>query len=123
MGTYAQQQQAEQMFWLFFIGGVFAMAVFCAIIGSVIGESKGKRQEGALLGLFLGIIGVIAIAVMKDERPGSQPMAAPAAIGPAGWHPDPFGVHQLRYFDGTSWREQVSDLGVVANDVPPPPSA
>lgn len=118
-----QQQQAEQTFWLFFIGGVFVMAVFCAIVGSIIGDSKGKRTEGALLGLLLGVIGLIAIAVMKDDRPGAQPVAVQAVpqAGPAGWHPDPYGKHQLRYFDGTSWREQVSDSGVVSSDIPPPP--
>jgi hypothetical protein len=30
---------------------------------------------------------------------------------PAGWHPDPYGAHELRYFDGTSWTEYVSDQG------------
>jgi Protein of unknown function (DUF2510) len=30
---------------------------------------------------------------------------------PAGWHPDPFGTHELRYFDGAAWTEHVSDQG------------
>jgi uncharacterized protein YxjI len=32
----------------------------------------------------------------------------------AGWHPDPSGTHELRYFDGTQWTEHVSDRGVAS---------
>ena len=32
--------------------------------------------------------------------------------GPAGaWHPDPSGRHELRWWDGNRWTEQVSDAG------------
>lgn len=120
---YQQQQQAEQTFWILFFCGIFAMAVFCAIIGSIIGDSKGKRKEGALLGLFLGIIGVIAIAVMKDDRPGavSAPQRSQVPVSPAGWRQDPYGAHELRWWDGQAWREQVSDGGIQSVDFPPPP--
>lgn len=48
---------------------------------------------------------------------------------PAGWRPDPFGRHELRYWDGSVWTQHVSDAGVQATDdpvpndpsVPPPP--
>jgi len=36
--------------------------------------------------------------------------------GGAGWHPDPSGRHQLRYWDGTTWTDSVSDNGVTSND-------
>jgi uncharacterized protein YxjI len=29
----------------------------------------------------------------------------------AGWHPDPMGKHELRYWDGTQWTEHVSSNG------------
>lgn len=32
------------------------------------------------------------------------------------WHPDPSGRHELRYWDGTSWTEHVSDGGVTSTD-------
>jgi hypothetical protein len=43
------------------------------------------------------------------------------------WQPDPHGRHQYRYWDGTSWTDQVADDGVTAVDPPdpggaPPPS-
>jgi len=35
---------------------------------------------------------------------------------PAGWHPDPFLRHQLRYSDGRRWTEHVADDGVAGLD-------
>jgi hypothetical protein len=34
----------------------------------------------------------------------------------AGWHPDPSGRHQLRYWDGGKWTDSVSDGGVQSAD-------
>src|SRR5829696_1581368 len=44
----------------------------------------------------------------------------------AGWLPDPTGTHQVRYWDGASWTEHVSDGGTTGvdplpADAPPPP--
>lgn len=42
----------------------------------------------------------------------------------AGWHPDPAGRHDLRYWDGRQWTEHVSDGGAVSADpLPGPPAA
>lgn len=38
------------------------------------------------------------------------------AAGGAGWHPDPSGRHQLRYWDGRAWTDSVSDNGVQSSD-------
>jgi hypothetical protein len=35
------------------------------------------------------------------------------AATPAGWHPDPHGRHELRYWDGTQWTQHVSTGGQV----------
>jgi uncharacterized protein YxjI len=35
---------------------------------------------------------------------------------PAGWHADPHGRHQLRYWDGAKWSDHVSNDGVTATD-------
>jgi uncharacterized protein YxjI len=37
---------------------------------------------------------------------------------PANWHPDPFGRHELRYWDGTRWTEHVSSHGKQSTDPP-----
>ncbi len=51
----------------------------------------------------------------------------------AGWQPDPFGRHEVRYWNGEAWTEHVSDAGVQGSDEPladdplapppPPPAA
>lgn len=38
------------------------------------------------------------------------------ATGGAAWHPDPTGRHQLRYWDGQAWTDQVSDNGQQSTD-------
>ncbi|MEY2404959.1 MAG: hypothetical protein QOD38_2510, partial [Acidimicrobiaceae bacterium] len=35
---------------------------------------------------------------------------------PAGWYPDPTTRHELRYWDGYAWLDNVSDSGVAATD-------
>ena len=37
---------------------------------------------------------------------------------PANWYADPFGRHELRYFDGAAWTEHVSSHGRTAVDPP-----
>ncbi|PIE31243.1 MAG: scramblase [Ilumatobacter coccineus] len=32
------------------------------------------------------------------------------------WYPDPSGRHELRYWDGTAWTDQISDHGVTGTD-------
>ena len=39
---------------------------------------------------------------------------------PAGWQPDPFGRHEVRYWDGAAWTAHVSDAGVTSTDEPIP---
>jgi hypothetical protein len=39
-----------------------------------------------------------------------------AAVQPAGWHPDPSGRHELRYWNGAGWTDDVSNAGVAAKD-------
>lgn len=38
----------------------------------------------------------------------------------AGWKNDPFGRHELRYWDGAAWTQHVSDAGVTGTDEPVP---
>ena len=45
----------------------------------------------------------------------AAPVSSPAEVT-AGWHPDPTGRHELRYWSGTAWTEHVSDKGVQATD-------
>jgi len=38
----------------------------------------------------------------------------------AGWYADPRGRHQLRWWNGTQWTDNVLDGGVASNDPPVP---
>ena len=52
-----------------------------------------------------------AIASVAAPLPAPPPeLPAPHAVSiPAGWHPDPSGKHQLRYWDGTQWTDHVAN--------------
>ena len=53
------------------------------------------------------------------QQPPAQQYQPPAQQAtPAGWYPDPFGRHELRYFDGGSWTEHVSSHGRAGIDPP-----
>ena len=105
-----------------------------AALGYVVGNGKGRATEGLLLGLFLGLIGVVIIVCLRPKaQVGFQ--AAPGSYGatsvpygerpPAFWAADPYGRHELRWWNGTVWTQQVSDNGFQSVDSvgvgPPPP--
>jgi len=46
--------------------------------------------------------------------PPSDPMPA--------WHPDPMGLHEHRWWDGTTWTQFVADDGVARPDHPDAPN-
>jgi uncharacterized protein YxjI len=41
-----------------------------------------------------------------------------AFLTQGGWHPDPFGRHEFRYWDGSRWTAQVSSRGLQSADPP-----
>ena len=45
-----------------------------------------------------------------------QVLTSPPAPTPAGWHRDPTGRHETRYWDGGAWTEHVADGGVAGVD-------
>lgn len=51
-----------------------------------------------------------------DSPPTSS--APPPPPTPPQWAADPHGRHDLRYWDGTSWTEDVSTRGVQSIDAP-----
>jgi hypothetical protein len=97
---------------------------------------------GAAAGVIFGVAGM-ASAGAGARRAGSVPASAPsggwgsavpeplitpvpsavpaatapaAPSVPAGWHPDPVGRHEQRYWDGATWTSHVADAGAVGSD-------
>lgn len=96
-------------------GGLFWLIVG-ALVGYLIGNSKNRPLLGFFLGLLLGCFGWIIMLFVPRK----------VVTMAAGWHPDPFGRHQKRYYNGVTWQAQVSDNGVQSTDdvsglAPPPP--
>lgn len=48
----------------------------------------------------------------------SETQSHAAAQHPAAWYPDPFGRHEMRYWDGAQWTEHVASHGKQRTDPP-----
>jgi hypothetical protein len=63
-------------------------------------------------------VGLNTVTVtLKRQRAATYPPA-----GAAGWHADPSGRFELRYYDGLRWTEHVSTGGKQATDWPVAPT-
>ena len=58
-----------------------------------------------------GVLQAIGVRGMVNPASGGGAVAQPA-----GWHPDPSGRHEMRYWNGSGWTDDVSDAGVAAKD-------
>ena len=68
------------------------------------------RPENARLQLWVAHLGGTPAT---DTQATPYPTNTPV---PAQWYPDPSGRHKLRYWEGTTWTEHVSDQGVTSLD-------
>lgn len=62
-----------------------------------------------------GAMDVTSVEPLAGGAAMSAPISA-ASAAPGGWHPDPSGRHEQRYFDGTQWTEHVTTAGVAGTD-------
>jgi hypothetical protein len=53
--------------------------------------------------------------IQAQAQPQAETAQAETAQS-AGWRPDPAGRHELRYWNGSGWTDDVSDAGVAAKD-------
>jgi hypothetical protein len=87
------------------MGGVIVFLVVCGIIGGMVGTNKQMGGgQGFALGVVLGPLGVIIVAVSKGTGTLGKIEARPAE---AGWHPDPLGRFDSRFWDGARWTQHV----------------
>lgn len=93
------------------------IVIWCAIwgaIGGMVGASKsGGPATGVFLGVLLGPIGVLIVAASKGQPEPTVLERVERRPDTAGWHPDPLGRFDARYYDGTKWSQHV---GRVAAD-------
>jgi hypothetical protein len=87
---------------------LLVMAVLCGVIGAALGSSKKVGGGGGfILGLLLGFIGLIIVAVSAPKSPLDRVEAKPADKG---WYPDPLGRFDDRWFDGYRWTQHVGRM-------------
>jgi hypothetical protein len=108
-------------------GAIGGFVILIAIVGAIVflavanagarkslavanAELNYLRPENARLQQWLaGYAGTST----SPEAPGGYP-GAPSM--PAQWYPDPSGRHELRYWGGTAWTDDVSDMGATSTD-------
>ena len=100
--------------------GLVALAAVGAVSGWAYSSSAGLVVPVRLLVALLGaaVLGGARLAidgVLPIEYRLNPPPLLPH---PAVWAADPYGRHQLRYWNGTVWTAQVSDTGVRKVDQP-----
>jgi hypothetical protein len=74
-----------------------------ASVGGLIGRPKGIGSLGFVLGTFLGPLGWLIVLLLPGD-PVRRITARPAGQG---WHRDPLGRFDLRWFDGRHWTQHV----------------
>jgi Protein of unknown function (DUF2510) len=98
-------------------GGQAEVAVGSSI-APTIGRTLGVTIPAVLVLFFGGAALAVVVAIRRRQARGPQPALAPwgQAAVPAGWFADPSRRHELRYWDGQRWTEQVADRGTQGVD-------
>jgi hypothetical protein len=90
------------------IGAVLANWLLFGLVAGAIGQLKGNATAGVILGLFLGPVGILIIAVIESSKTKLDMIEARPAT--AGWYPDPLGRTNSRWFDGIRWTQHVGRI-------------
>lgn len=93
--------------------------------GVILGE-KGfvEARANACTGMTI-IWVVLLVVVLGKVRSGNRAASNPqvggrptSGMAAEGWRPDPTTRHELRYWNGAAWTEDVSDAGATGVDPP-----
>ena len=101
------------------VGLIFLLAVVGAVVGLAIANSRARTKlatANAELAWLRPEYARLQQWVASAGTAGSSTGYAEAYGPTAGWHPDPSGRHELRYWDGGQWREDVLDQGRSSQD-------
>lgn len=89
-------------------GPLIAVVLVCALLGGALGSNKQMGGgAGFALGLLFGPLGLLIVAVSGSRSKLDVIQARPDG---AGWHPDPLGRFDSRYFDGSRWSQHVGRI-------------
>ena len=99
-----------------------AAGVFAGIV-SFVASVFDDTDSGTVPGIVLTLIGLaLAAGALYWDRlrdanaTGATGVVAASPAGEAGWHPDPTGRHEYRYWDGTAWTAHVTTQGAAQVD-------
>ena len=105
------------------VGLVILLGLIGAIVGFAVANARARRQLAAA-NYELHYLRPEYARLQQWLTGGSGPAATlspTAAYGvgasiPPQWHPDPTGRHELRFWDGTDWSDDVADRGATSKD-------
>jgi hypothetical protein len=73
-----------------------------------------RKADGTGWWLTVLLLTPLLVPVYMLARPRRTTVTGPAAG--TGWHPDPSGRHEMRYWDGRAWTTHVTDGGRPGSD-------
>lgn len=110
------------------LGSIYALGVLLPSIAVGVRRLHDMNKSGWwMLLAIVPLVNVVLLVFFVQQgtvgpnRYGPDPKTSlqGAAVAPsaaAGWHVDPTGRHQLRYWDAQQWTSHVSDNGVASTD-------
>ncbi len=106
------------------LGGSGVFIGLAALIVTVFEADDAPRFGITAVAIGVAVIAVGAFVdlepatVETPEEPSANTAATTLSEPPArpGWHPDPYGRHELRWHDGAEWTANVSDQGETCID-------
>lgn len=91
---------------------VGALLVGCAVFGAILGTDKSMGPVGGfIIGGLLGPIGIVIVLASGGKEKPTTLQRVQARPEGEGWHPDPLGRFDGRYFDGNEWTQHVGRVG------------
>lgn len=91
-----------------------AVALIGGLVAGAIASGRGKSFGGFfILGALLPLIGIV-VALLQPADQSKLSQLTPAATD--GWHRDPTGRFEQRYYDGKTWTRHVARSGEQFED-------
>lgn len=75
-----------------------------------------KDRGGIITSLQQNPDNLCVLALDRSAPSGIDRVRTVERTAEAGWYPDPIGAHELRYFDGASWTNSISNNGTAGQD-------